>query len=142
MSIKALNPYLNFDGNAAEAIAHYEKALGAQLQGGVMRYSEMPGDACPAELKDRIMHARLQVGGGWVMISDTQPDRPSKVGTNVEITLHFDDPEDMAKRFDALAAGGRVDMALHDAFWGGKFGALTDKFGVHWLFHYEIPKAS
>lgn len=141
MSIKALNPYLNFDGNAAEAIALYESALGARTA-GLMRYSEMPGDACPSELKDRIMHARLQVGEGWLMISDTQPDRPTKVGTNVELTLHFDDADDMAKRFDALAAGGKVVMPLHDAFWGGKFGALVDKLGVHWLFHYEAPKAS
>ena len=24
-------------------------------------------------------------------------------------------------------------MPLDDAFWGGKFGSLTDKFGVQWM---------
>ena len=25
-------------------------------------------------------------------------------------------------------------------FWGARFGMLTDKFGVHWMFNYEQPK--
>ena len=29
MAIKKLNPYLNYDGNAAKAIALYERVLGA-----------------------------------------------------------------------------------------------------------------
>lgn len=32
MSIRKLNPYLNFDGTAAKAIALYEKALGAKTE--------------------------------------------------------------------------------------------------------------
>jgi PhnB protein len=24
-------------------------------------------------------------------------------------------------------------MPLEDAFWGGKFGSLTDRFGVQWM---------
>ena len=30
MPVKQLNPYLNFEGTAAKAIAFYEKALGAK----------------------------------------------------------------------------------------------------------------
>ena len=33
MSIKQLNPYLNFNGTAAKAIQLYESALGAKTKG-------------------------------------------------------------------------------------------------------------
>lgn len=141
MSIKSLNPYLNFDGTAAKAIALYESALGAKAD-GVMRFGEMPGGDFPAEVKDRIMHARLQVGPGVIMISDTMPGQPCKQGNNVEVIVHYDDAAEMAKAFDALAAGGTVGMAIHDAFWGAKYGFLTDAYGVRWSFHCELPKAS
>ena len=31
-------------------------------------------------------------------------------------------------------------MPVQDMFWGARFGMLTDKFGVHWMFNYEKPK--
>ena len=47
----------------------------------------------------------------------------------------IDDPAELAKAFDVLAEGGEVVMALHDAFWGGRFGLVIDKLGVPWMFH-------
>ena len=40
MSIKTLNPYLNFNGNAADALSLYEKALGAKVE-NLMRFSDL-----------------------------------------------------------------------------------------------------
>ena len=40
----------------------------------------------------------------------------------------------MKRKFDALADGGQVGMAIHDAFWGATFGLLRDAFGVRWMF--------
>lgn len=31
------------------------------------------------------------------------------------------------------ANGGKVDMPLAKQFWGGMFGMVTDKFGIHWM---------
>ena len=31
-------------------------------------------------------------------------------------------------------------MPLQDAFWGARFGMLTDQFGVNWMFNFENPK--
>ncbi len=47
----------------------------------------------------------------------------------------------MTKKFDALAVGGKVTYSLHDAFWGAKFGMLTDAFGIGWLFSCEQKRA-
>lgn len=137
MSVQKVNAYLFFNGDAREAIAHYEKILGAKVLGTPMRYSEAPGGQVAAAVADRIMHATLQIGETVVMASDTTPERAVQPGGSVHLVVTFGDEADMAGRFDALAAGGRVEMALHDAFWGDRFGALVDRFGVHWMFICE-----
>jgi PhnB protein len=74
------------------------------------------------------------------MLSDTMPGMPFTPEGNAHVCLDFDDAADMAKRFDALAAGGKVTMPLQDTFWGAKFGMLTDAFGVRWMFNCEKHK--
>lgn len=140
MPIKQVSPYLNFSGNAADAIKFYEGALGA-VADNVMRFGDMPGQDVSPEAKGRIMHARLHLGGGVVMLSDTPVNMPTKAGTNVHITLDYDDVDEMRKRWDALSKGGQVTMPLQDTFWGATFGMLTDSFGVQWMFNCEKRKA-
>lgn len=132
MSIKQLNPYLSFNGDAAKAIAHYERALGARTE-NVVRYGDVQGMTVAPEHRGRVMHALLRVGDGVIMVSDSMPESPVAFQGNVEVSLQFDDLGDMTKRFEALAAGGKVTSPLQDAFWGATFGALTDPFGVRWL---------
>jgi PhnB protein len=140
MAIKKLNPYLNFDGTADQAIKLYEKALGAKTE-NVMRFGDMPDAKSSPEHKDRVMHALLHLGEGIIMISDTMPGHPSQVGTNVHVTLDFDDPVDMARRFEALSSGGKITMPLNDTFWGARFGMLTDAYGINWMFNCEIRRS-
>lgn len=139
MAIKKLNPYLNFNGSAAKAIKLYEKALDAKAD-NVMPWASAPGQPQTPETKDRIMHAVLHIGEGVVMVSDGPPDAPVTVGSNVHITLDFDDAAEMARRFDALSAGGKITMPLQDTFWGAKFGMLVDAHGVSWMFNCETRK--
>jgi PhnB protein len=138
MAIKQLNPYLNFNGTAAKAIKLYESALGATAE--VMPWTSAPGAPSGPEYKDRVMHARLQIGQGVLMLSDSQPNAPVPAGGNMHVTLDFDDPADMARRFEALSAGGKITMPLQDTFWGAKFGMLTDAFGINWMFNCEQRK--
>ena len=137
MAIKQLNPYLNFDGTAEKAIKLYETALGARTE-SIQRFGEVPGGA--PENKNRVMHALLRVGEGVLMISDTQPGMPRTLGDQLHIALDFDDLAEMARRFEALAAGGKVTMPLQDTFWGARFGMLTDAHGINWMFNANLPK--
>jgi PhnB protein len=139
MAITTLNPYLNFDGNASKAIELYQSALGARVE-HLQRFGDMP-DAKP-ETKDRVMHCHLALGSqGVLMISDTMPGMPFSTGTNMNVTLHFDDVKDMDQKFEALSAGGKVTMPLNDTFWGARFGMLVDAFGVNWMFNCDLKKA-
>lgn len=134
MSILKLNPYINFNGDAAKAIALYEKALGAKVE-QLLRFGELP-DMAP-EHKDRIMHAALRVGEATLMLSDGQPERPIKSRSGSHVCLHFGDAKDMHEKFEALSSGGKVSYPIHDAFFGAKFGMLDDAFGVQWMFICE-----
>lgn len=140
MAITGLNPYLNFDGMAEKAIAHYERALGAKTE-MVMRYGDAQGMEIPAEHRNRVMHATLDVAGNKIMLSDDQPGRPISSSNAVHVALHFKgDLDDVEQKFAALAEGGQVTMPLTDTFWGARFGTLTDAFGIRWMFNAELPK--
>ena len=54
---------------------------------------------------------------------------------------HDFDAADMTRKFEALAGGGKITLALHDTFWGAKFGMLTDAFGIRWMFNHETKKS-
>jgi PhnB protein len=142
MAITALNPYINFDGTAEAAIKHYEKILGAEVEGKILRFADLPEapgmPACAPELRQRVMHAQLKLGGGTLMLSDTMSPGSGAPGGQVQVTLHFDDPADLTAKFEALSQGGTVRMPVGDAFWGAKFGMLTDAYGVEWMFNCDL----
>lgn len=142
MAVTQIIPYLFFNGAGADAVAHYQQALGAEVL-DLRRYAEMPADenAPDAALPDadRVMHAMLSIDGQLLMISDTPKDQDHSRSPQVELNLSFDDLDDQQRSFDALAEGGTVTVALHDAFWGDRFGALTDRFGIQWMLTCTPP---
>ncbi|GAC1344754.1 MAG: VOC family protein [Myxococcales bacterium] len=135
-----LNPYLRMDGTAEQAIALYQRALGAKTE-QLLRFSEMPAPGVAPEYRNRVMHAVLSVGALTFMVHDTPPGMRAAAGDNVQVCLEFNDLAELARAFDALGAGGKVCVALHDAFFGSKFGLLTDAFGVTWVLVGPPPKA-
>ena len=140
MSITGLNPYLNFDGTADKAIALYEGAFGTKAE-SVMRYGDAPGAEIPPDLRDRVMHATLDIGGSKLMISDAHPGEVVSSSNAVHVAVHFSgDLDDVERKFKALAEGGQVTMPLTDTFWGARFGTLTDAFGIRWMFNAELKK--
>lgn len=138
MPITQLNPYIHFNGNAADAIKHYEQILGAKVEHS-MTYGEMPGNTLQSENTSRIMHCELKLGTCTLMVSDAPAEHQGTIGSNVEVSLAYDNEGEMRKAFDGLAKDGQVVLALHDAFWGGKFGMLVDRYDIHWMFTFRQP---
>lgn len=141
MTIKAATPYFILNGRTEQAIAFYQRALGAKVE-ALQRFGD-GNPNCPTALKDRIMHAALRVGDAVVMMSDGGPEESAlpKNG-NVNVALEFDDPDQARSCFDALATNGQVVQPLIDAPWGGMFGALGDQFGINWMFNSARVKKS
>lgn len=132
--MKALNTYLNFDGNAREAMEFYKTCLGAELV--MMTFADAPIQAPPGS-EERVMHARLTKGPLMLMASDCMPGMPFQQGTNFSLTIECDTPQEVDKLFAALSAGGKVTMPVQETFWASRFGMLTDKFGVNWMLDLE-----
>lgn len=138
----AINPYLHFNGKAEEAFSFYKSVFGGEFA-AVMRFGEMPGCdemPIPEAEKDKIMHMALPLGAsGSVLMGGDTPERMGQltVGNNFTIAISPASRDEADRIFNGLAEGGTVEMPLADAFWGGYFGGLKDKFGVSWMVNYD-----
>jgi len=131
-------PYLNFAGNCREAVNFYKDCLKADLH--VIAYGDMDPNT-PTANKDRVMHASLSVGGKPVlMASDAWEGTPFSMGNAFSVSVHPASAEEAKGVWAAFSEGANITQPLADAPWGALYGALTDKFGVQWMFNYEYPK--
>ena len=90
------------------------------------------------DLKNLVMHVELPITGGHILMGTDAPEQMGfkvNFGNNIYINLEPDTREETKRLFDALAAGGKVEMELQDMFWGAYFGSCTDKYGVQWMFN-------
>lgn len=135
--------YLNFPRNTEEVFNFYKSVFGGEFGGnGIARFSDIPpSDNMPplAEAdKNLVMHIELPILGGHVLMGTDAPESMGftvKFGNNIYINLEPDSREETKKLFDALSAGGKIEMELQDMFWGAYYGSCTDKFGVQWMFN-------
>jgi PhnB protein len=131
----AVTPYLFFAGRCEEAIEFYKKALDAEV-GMMMRFKECPDTPPPGTLPpgsdNKIMHACLRINGTEVMASDgCEQGQPKFEGFS--LSLNTKDEKEADRMFNALAAGGKVQMPLAKTFFAKRFGTVADRFGVGWM---------
>ena len=125
-----LNPYINFDGDAREAMEFYRDVLGGELV--INTFGEYGSDD-PA-IADKTMHAQLETERGFtLMASDTAPGMEHRPGTNITISLSGEDGDELRGYWDKLAESGTVGMPLEKQMWGDEFGMLVDRFGIPWM---------
>ena len=136
------SPYLNFDGNCAEAFAFYAKVFDGNIvyQGS---YGEMPDSEdmppIPESARDRIMHVHLQVGEQSLMGSDAMPGADATCGGGYQqpqglwVSIQAADVAEGRRLFDALAQGGTIIMPFGATFFSTGFGMAKDRFGTPWM---------
>lgn len=132
-----MQAYLTFNGNAAEALAFYAKALGGKVIFS-MTFGESPmGAETPDAYKGKIMHATLEARGHQLMASDMPPGMAFEGYKGFSLSVQGNNVDEGKKLFEALAEGGEVTMPYGPQFWAVGFGMLTDKFGVPWMVNCE-----
>jgi PhnB protein len=131
--------YLAFNGNCAEAMRFYERALDGKLE-TIIRNADSPwASQTPPEHSQRIMHARLALDGNGILYGgDCPPGMPYEGIKGVSLTLNYDTVEQAQHVFGALAEGGTVTMAMQPAFWAKAWGMLVDRFGTPWIVNGEL----
>jgi PhnB protein len=124
-----LNPYVNFDGNAREAMEFYKEVFG-----GTLRVNTFGEYGAPGPDADKIMHAQLETPSGFtLMASDTPAGMPRHPGDTIAISLSGDDGGELRGYWEKLSAGGQVTMPFEKQMWGDEFGMCVDRFGVPWM---------
>lgn len=126
-----LNPYLNFNGNAREAMQFYANVFGGDLN--ISTFGEMGSDGPDA---NRVMHAMLQTKDGYTIMGADVPSTMAfepMSGSSVSISGGEPESARLHGYWDKLSAGGTTTMPLAKQSWGDEFGMCTDKFGVPWM---------
>jgi len=134
-------PHLHFKGNCAEAFRFYAATLGGKIVFS-MTYGESPAaEQTPADLRDKIIHARLDLGGHALLGADAAPEHyHTPQGFNVMAGV--DQVADAERIFEALAAGGSIMMPMQETFFAHRFGMCTDRFGIPWMVNCAKPHAA
>lgn len=116
--------------NAALAADFYRRALGAEE----LYSSPLPGGIG--------LHVHLKIGDTMVMVTDETPENfsaenfgglrspQSLGGTSSLVEIVVDDVDAAFRR--AVDAGATPTMPVEDAFWGDRYGWITDPFGHIW----------
>lgn len=109
--------------NSKDAIEFYKKAFDAR------EIYQMPTP------DGKTMHAMIQIGDSFVMMSDEFPQMgalsPTTVGgTSTTIHLYVEDADKIYAK--AIESGATPAMPIMDAFWGDRYGSVIDPFGHSW----------
>ena len=124
-------PHLVVDG-AARAIEFYKKAFGAEE---IRRMPSPDGT--------KILHAEMKIGDSILFLVDEFPEfggpsrSPTALGAS-SVALHQYVKDTDAAMQRAVDAGAKVTMKAMDAFWGDRYGKVTDPFGHEWTFATHI----
>lgn len=124
--MKAVNPYLNFDGNTKEAFDFYKSVFGGEFL-DVLSFKDMGGNqmGVPENKLDKVAHIALPLGENTILMGDDGPDAMSQsltVGNNFYINIEAESAEEAERLFNDLTAGGDVKMPLEETEWAESFG--------------------
>ena len=133
-----LNPYINFDSTARQAMEFYQGVFGGTLN--MNTFGEF-GSQDAAEA-DKVMHAQLETDSGFtLMASDTPAGMQRNPGDTITISLSGDDAEALRGYWEKLSDGGTVTMPMEKQMWGDEFGMCVDRFGIPWMVNITQQQA-
>ena len=131
-----LNPYLTFPGTARDAMTFYQQVLGGDLTMNTFGEFGQEGEG-----SDGIMHAQLETPDGFVvMAADTPSGVPYARPAGIAVSVSGDDEAALQEYWDKLSDGGSITMPFDTPPWGGRFGMLTDRFGIDWMVAVNAPE--
>ena len=128
-----LDIYVNYRGNCEQAFRFYEQHLGGTIT-GMVRHGEQPNPRMPADWKEKILHARVEIGGTVLMGADIPQSEPMR---SAYLTLMVNSVDEAERIYALLSDGGHVFMPMEETFFAVRFGMLRDKFGTSWMILHQ-----
>ena len=139
--MRAINPWINFNGNAEEAFTFYKSVLGGEFT-KITRFKDLssPEFQVAEDEADKIMYIGLPLGKNNVLIANDVPDFLGRVSENEnrsKIYVNAESREEADKIFNGLSAGGEVEGPMGDSPWGTYAGMFRDKYGIEWIVAFD-----
>ncbi|AMR30703.1 glyoxalase [Mucilaginibacter sp. PAMC 26640] len=139
--MKAINPWINFNGNAEEAFTFYQSVFGGEFK-KVVRFKDLASDEfqVPENEANKIMHIALPIGSNNVLLANDVPEFMGRVNereNRSKIAVSAESREEATQVFNGLSAGGEVEGPIGDSPWGTYAGMFRDKYGIEWIVEYD-----
>ena len=129
-----LDVYVNYAGVCEEAFHVYEQHLGGKIT-FLARHGDQPGNPnIPADWAQKVLHARLDVGGTVLMGADIPGAQPMR---SAYVTLTLDSVADAERIYGLLADRGEIFMKMAETPFAKRFAMLRDRFGTSWMLLLE-----
>jgi PhnB protein len=128
--------YLNYNGTCEAAFRFYEAHLGGQVTLLTTHATGPQNAQLPDGWRDKVLHARLQLGNAVLMGADIPGAEPMR---SAYVTLTLETTEEAERVYDLLADGGQVFMKMEETFFASRFAMLRDRFGTSWMLLHERP---
>ena len=126
-------PTIYFPGLCAEAISFYRDVLYADV---LFQLTAIP-DSQPQFLAPgspgKIIRAGLRIGGSTIYFSEGHHPDQAPAFAGFSMNLHVDSADDVARILAALGEGGDIRVPLRATAWADAFGAVIDRYGLHWM---------
>ena len=137
-----IKPYISFKGNCKEAVEFYVDKLGAEVL-FTQTYGDSPMAEHAPDNPDAIMHTSFKIGDSVIMACDNvfEGMNETVVGNNISLAVGTSDIAHADQAFERLSDGATIIMPMQETFWAERFGMLTDKFGINWMFNCDKPES-
>ena len=140
-----INPHINFNGNAEEALTFYKSVFGGEFT-KIIRFKDLAGPEFSVAEKEenKIMHIALPIGKSNMLMANDVPESLGKTNENEnrsKIVISAESKEEADHLFNGLSAGGQTEGPIGDSPWGSYGGCFRDKYGIEWIVDYA-PKSN
>jgi PhnB protein len=135
------NPWINFNGNAEEALTFYKSVFGGEFA-KVVRFKDLatPEYTPPEKEENKIMTIVLPIGNGNMLVANDVPEVMGKVNereNRSKVLVSTESKEEADRLFSGLSAGGEVEGLMGDSPWGTYAGMFRDKYGIEWIIQFS-----
>jgi PhnB protein len=139
-----INPWINFNGNAEEALTFYKSVFGGEFT-KIIRFKDIASPEFQVSDVDaeKLMLIALTISKNNVLMANDVPSFMGRTNENEnrsKIAVGADTKEEADRIFRGLSAGGSVEVAMSQSPWGTYFAMFRDKYGIEWTVEFSPSK--
>jgi PhnB protein len=136
-----INPYIHFNGNAEEAFYFYKSVYGGEFT-AIARYKDFANldNQVSEKEANKLAHIALPIGPDSMLMGSDVPEfmgRLNEAENRSKIYVTTDSKAEADRVYQALSAGGKIEMPIGDSPWGTYFGMFRDTYGIEWMIDFD-----